>query len=48
MIHNWKLQKIVFKNKKARRLHAELCAEIESVELVWDLFCVNLPFIDMT
>ena len=30
-------------NKKARRLHSELCAEIESVDLVGDIFCVDLP-----
>ena len=35
-------------NEKARRLHAELCAEIESVDLVWYLVCVDLPFIDVT
>ena len=34
-------------NKKARRLHAELCPEIESVEVVGYLVCVDLPFIDV-
>ena len=31
------------KNKKDRRLHAELCADIESVDLVLYLVCVDLP-----
>ena len=33
-------------NKKVRRLHAELYAEIESVDLVCNLGHVDVPFID--
>ena len=39
----WKLLTISFLTRKP-----ELCAEINSIDLVWDLVCVDLPFIDVT